>query len=299
MRTMLAVIAIAAASLVAAAAPAQALSALPGLAQAGTPGWSPSGQQIAEVQRKLSDLGFFRGNPTGNYGPKTQRAIADYQKANGLEPSDGQLTRTVFAHIMAAPPVGTGPAAAADPAGLAPAETPAPPPGDPSPGDPPPGDPPQEPPGPPADGEAPASPPDAAAADAPQVPQLVEQAPAPAPAPILPPGSPIDCGALAGAVWRFTDSTGATLDLTLEDEGAVSGPPYANHWRWRVTPEGIEISYNSGLGLTVSRAGRKIANDKLEGDARDSRGRTWTWVAERVRWRSLEHATRCPPPGTS
>ncbi|MGE5543607.1 MAG: L,D-transpeptidase family protein [Bacillota bacterium] len=44
----------------------------------------PPGDDVAELQRRLSILGFFRSDIDGYYGPITRQAVMDFQKAYGL-----------------------------------------------------------------------------------------------------------------------------------------------------------------------------------------------------------------------
>lgn len=47
-------------------------------------------QKIASVQRRLSELGFEPGPVDGLIGPRTRKAVSDFQRANSLTP-DGRL----------------------------------------------------------------------------------------------------------------------------------------------------------------------------------------------------------------
>lgn len=48
------------------------------------------GDEVQLVQMFLNTKGYSCGNPDGSYGPKTNAAVATYQKANGLQP-DGTV----------------------------------------------------------------------------------------------------------------------------------------------------------------------------------------------------------------
>lgn len=61
-----------------------------------------------EIQRRLSMLGFDAGTPDGVFGPRTRRAIADFQKSIGRRPT-GEITKGEIAILYertggAAPP---------------------------------------------------------------------------------------------------------------------------------------------------------------------------------------------------
>jgi hypothetical protein len=62
----------------------------------------------------------------------------------------------------------------------------------------------------------------------------------------------------------------------------VSGTSYPEHWRWRESEGYIRITYDNGMGLSVTRDGLGRNADHMFGEATDSRGRTWSWTAERV-----------------
>ena len=47
--------------------------------------------QVFQIQNRLNALGYNIGRPTGNYGPKTRRAVRRYQAASGY-PKTGYLT---------------------------------------------------------------------------------------------------------------------------------------------------------------------------------------------------------------
>lgn len=105
-----------------------------------------------------------------------------------------------------------------------------------------------------------------------------------------------DCLLDPSGVWRFEDALGSSFTLTLKTDGTVSGPSYPSHWRWQPTGQGIEINYDNGMGLTVTRSGRLKRNALLVGEATDSRGRSWTWTAERMKAASDGDSGGCQPP---
>jgi peptidoglycan hydrolase-like protein with peptidoglycan-binding domain len=46
-----------------------------------------AGPEVSELQRKLQQLGYFRGNPTGYFGTVTTEAVVLFQRDNQLTPS--------------------------------------------------------------------------------------------------------------------------------------------------------------------------------------------------------------------
>ena len=67
------------------AAPAAAPSALEPLPPAG-----PYKPTAAEIQTALKNAGFYIGEVDGKLGPMSEKAVKDFQSANGLEP-DGKV----------------------------------------------------------------------------------------------------------------------------------------------------------------------------------------------------------------
>ncbi|MBD2741716.1 peptidoglycan-binding protein [Coleofasciculus sp. FACHB-1120] len=45
-----------------------------------------TGSEVATLQQRLQQLGYFKAGITGNFGPITTQAVIQFQKANGLEP---------------------------------------------------------------------------------------------------------------------------------------------------------------------------------------------------------------------
>ena len=44
------------------------------------------GSDVMEIQKRLKELGFFKGDPNGKFGIETERAVQRYCKENGLNP---------------------------------------------------------------------------------------------------------------------------------------------------------------------------------------------------------------------
>jgi peptidoglycan hydrolase-like protein with peptidoglycan-binding domain len=66
------------------------------------------GQSVAQLQRQLSVLGYMQHSDIdGRFGPATERAVREFQKANGL-PEDGIVGRASYDKLF-----GTAPAVAA------------------------------------------------------------------------------------------------------------------------------------------------------------------------------------------
>lgn len=87
---------------------------------------------------------------------------------------------------------------------------------------------------------------------------------------------------LAGTTWLFKDGPGSEFSLRFEKGGAVQGVLYEKFWSWRQHGNDVEILYDNGLGLTVSRMGTMKTVSLMEGTAEPSRGDGWTWKAERT-----------------
>ena len=66
--------------------------------------WPKSDKRVAfkdliRMQKKLTALGYDTGGADGIIGPKTRRAIQNWQSANGL-PADGYIEQNMFKKIM-------------------------------------------------------------------------------------------------------------------------------------------------------------------------------------------------------
>lgn len=63
------------------------------------------GQEVAELQIRLRELGYFNNPNLGNFGPITQQAVRQFQSDRGLRPDGivGQETRQALALIPPAP----------------------------------------------------------------------------------------------------------------------------------------------------------------------------------------------------
>jgi hypothetical protein len=85
-----------------------AASAVDGIiAQAAAPG--DRGAEVVELQKDLRALGYVAVTPDGSYGPRTERAVRHFQRANGLK-VDGVAGPVTTARINSAT-VATQPAA--------------------------------------------------------------------------------------------------------------------------------------------------------------------------------------------
>jgi hypothetical protein len=60
-----------------------------------TPTYSYNGSMVAAVQRRLGQLGYYRGVVDGAIGPQTRGAIAAFQSRNGLA-VDGTISRPLL-----------------------------------------------------------------------------------------------------------------------------------------------------------------------------------------------------------
>ena len=47
-------------------------------------------QEVREVQKRLKELGYYKGSVDGDFGTQTEKAVKEFQKANGLTP-DGKV----------------------------------------------------------------------------------------------------------------------------------------------------------------------------------------------------------------
>jgi peptidoglycan hydrolase-like protein with peptidoglycan-binding domain len=63
---------------------------------------APADPQVLAAQKALAQLGYYRGAIDGIAGPKTRRAVADYQSDLGLTP-DGSVTRDLVARLAETP----------------------------------------------------------------------------------------------------------------------------------------------------------------------------------------------------
>jgi len=109
---------------------------------------------------------------------------------------------------------------------------------------------------------------------------------------LVPPES-AECPRATGR-WLFEDEQGSSFELTLGANGEVTGAPYPQHWHWQSKDPLIEIVYDNGMGQTVTRSGQLENEATIIGDAMDSRGRIWTWMAKRVATPPDEIGADCP-----
>jgi peptidoglycan hydrolase-like protein with peptidoglycan-binding domain len=70
------------------------------------------GEIIADIQRELGRRGFFEGAADGFYGPKTDMAVRDFERAAGLkssaEPNEALLRTITRSNVRATKPVALG-----------------------------------------------------------------------------------------------------------------------------------------------------------------------------------------------
>ena len=63
------------------------------------------GQEVKDLQTRLSALGYYSGKIDGEFGPGTKEAVTAFQKANGLEADGivGEETRELLFSVNAKP----------------------------------------------------------------------------------------------------------------------------------------------------------------------------------------------------
>ena len=63
------------------------------------------GQEVKDLQTRLSALGCYNGDIDGEFGPGTKEAVTAFQKANGLEADGivGEETRALLFSVNAKP----------------------------------------------------------------------------------------------------------------------------------------------------------------------------------------------------
>lgn len=66
------------------------------------PGHLMAGDDIADLQRRLSDLGFDSGRADGLFGPRTDAALRDFQRSVGVQPDGtcGPVTFRAFERLV-------------------------------------------------------------------------------------------------------------------------------------------------------------------------------------------------------
>ena len=55
---------------------------------------------VRAVQRRLKELGYYKGSADGDFGPATEQAVKEFQKANGLT-ADGKVGEKTLAKMNA------------------------------------------------------------------------------------------------------------------------------------------------------------------------------------------------------
>ena len=63
------------------------------------------GQEVKDLQTRLSALGYYNGKIDGEFGPETKEAVTAFQKANGLEADGivGSHTQELLVSVNAKP----------------------------------------------------------------------------------------------------------------------------------------------------------------------------------------------------
>ena len=46
--------------------------------------YGSTGEEVKQIQTRLKEWGYYKGNVDGIYGSATQKAVKDFQRANGL-----------------------------------------------------------------------------------------------------------------------------------------------------------------------------------------------------------------------
>ena len=54
---------------------------------------------VRSVQKRLKELGYYKGSADGDFGPKTEEAVKEFQKANGLS-ADGKVGEKTLAKLQ-------------------------------------------------------------------------------------------------------------------------------------------------------------------------------------------------------
>ncbi len=91
------------------APPATTTTAPPPPTDDGTLRQGDSGPAVLVLQQRLTDLGFWLGEPDGDYGRTTQQAVMAFQKANGLgrDGTAGPATEAALATAARPIPIST------------------------------------------------------------------------------------------------------------------------------------------------------------------------------------------------
>lgn len=204
---------------------------------------------VAHIQQLLAAHGFDPGPADGIAGPQTRQAISDFQRSIGLA-ADGRPSRGLFEKLVArtdrdsTSTAEAGASPDAETTGSRRRSI-----------------------GGPAGTDAAAYEPDRS----PENDRRDE-----ADRPIAPEHD------LADSVWRFVDSRGSEFTLSLLPHSAVRGVLYEEFWSWRQTGDKVEITYDNGMGLKVTRSGTLTGATSMAGQAYSSRGDQWTWMATKI-----------------
>ena len=57
-------------------------------------------EEVRQMQSRLKELGYYKGSPDGDFGPATETAVKEFQKANGLT-ADGKVGEKTLAKMNA------------------------------------------------------------------------------------------------------------------------------------------------------------------------------------------------------
>jgi len=62
--------------------------------------YGSSGEEVKQIQQKLKEWGYYKGNVDGVYGSQTQQAVKNFQKANGLKQDGIAGEKTLSASFL-------------------------------------------------------------------------------------------------------------------------------------------------------------------------------------------------------
>lgn len=94
---------------------------------------------------------------------------------------------------------------------------------------------------------------------------------------------------LTGTTWRIAGGPNRAILVTLKPDGAVDAP--VGDWAWQRDGRKIRLSFDSGSRSQSTRTGELVNRDRIEGEARDNFGRSWSWHASRVAQSAAKKST--------